>query len=253
MDLAGVRIQRRIGLGTNRLTQTTDNVAFIKAAVDAGVQMIDTAHLYTGGQSEQTIGAAASPVPDGVIVATKGGFGGTGRGRPEVLHAEIEDSLRKLRTDTIRLYYLHRVDPETPLETSLSAIKEYVDRGKILHVGVSEMTVEQLERARKVLPIVAVQNHYNFEERKYDDVVDHCAREGIVFVPFFPLRAGGGPAVAEVARRRHATPRQVILAWLLRRSDVMLPIPGTLSLAHLRENLAAQDLELTKSDLSALA
>jgi aryl-alcohol dehydrogenase-like predicted oxidoreductase len=253
MELAGVRIERRIGLGTNRLTHTPGNVAFIKAALDAGVQMIDTAHLYTGGQSEETIGEAASPVRDGVIVATKGGFGGAGRGRPDVLHAEIEDSLRKLRTDTIRLYYLHRVDPETPLETSLSAIKDYVDRGKILHVGVSEVTVEQLERARKVLPIAAVQNHYNFEERKYDDVVDHCGREGIVFVPFFPLRAEGGPAVAEVARRRRATPRQVILAWLLQRSDIMLPIPGTLSLAHLRENLAAQDLELTKSDLSELA
>src|SRR5690348_1268818 len=206
MELAGVRVERRIGLGTNRLTHTPGNVAFIKAAVDAGVQMIDTAHLYTGGQSEETIGAGASPAPDGVIVATKGGFGGAGRGRPDVLHAEIEDSLRKLRTDTIRLYYLHRVDPETPLETSLSAIKDYVDRGKILHVGVSEVTVEEIERARKVLPIAAVQNHYNIEERKYDDVVDHCAREGIVFVPFFPLRAAGGAAVAEVARRRHATP-----------------------------------------------
>jgi len=253
MELAGVRIERRIGLGTNRLTHTPGNVAFIKAAVEAGVQMIDTAHLYTGGQSEETIGAAASPAPDGVIVATKGGFGGAGRGRPDVLHAEIEDSLRKLRTDTIRLYYLHRVDPETPLETSLSAIKDYVDRGKILHVGVSEVTVEQLERARKVLPIAAVQNHYNIEERKYDDVVDHCAREGIVFVPFFPLRAAGGPAVAEVARRRHATPRQVILAWLLRRAEVMLPIPGTLSLEHLRENLAAEDVKLTKTDLAELA
>ena len=253
MELAGVRIERRIGLGTNRLTHTPGNVAFIKAAVEAGVQMIDTAHLYTGGQSEETIGAAASPAPDGVIVATKGGFGGAGRGRPDVLHAEIEDSLRKLRTETIRLYYLHRVDPETPLETSLSAIKDYVDRGKILHVGVSEVTVEQLERARKVLPIAAVQNHYNIEERKYDDVVDHCAREGIVFVPFFPLRAAGGPAVAEIARRRHATPRQVILAWLLRRADVMLPIPGTLSLEHLRENLAAEDVKLTKTDLAELA
>lgn len=253
MELAGVHIERRIGLGTNRLTHTPEHVAFIKAAVAAGVPMIDTAHLYTGGQSETTIGEALSPAPDGALIATKGGFGGAGRGKPDVLHAEIEDSLRKLRTDTIRLYYLHRVDPETPLEASLAAIKEYVDRGKILHVGVSEMTVEQIERARKVLPVAAVQNHYNIAERKYDGVVDYCAREGIVFVPFFPLRADGGAAVADVARRHHATPRQVLLAWLLHRSDVMFPIPGTLSLDHLKENLAAQDVELSDKEFAALS
>jgi pyridoxine 4-dehydrogenase len=133
----GDREVARIGLGTNRLTNTPENIAFVKAAVAAGVQMIDTAHTYTGGHSEEAIGAALSPPPEGRIVATKGGAGGPGRGRPELLRAEIEESLRRLRTDRIELYYLHRVDPETPLEESLGAIKEYRDRGKIRHVGVS--------------------------------------------------------------------------------------------------------------------
>ncbi len=243
----------RIGLGTNRLTHTPGHVEFIKAAVAAGVQLIDSAHSYTGGQSEETIGEALSPVPEGVVVATKGGIGGAGRGRPEVLHAEIEQSLRSLRTKKIALYYLHRVDPETPLEASLAAIREHVDRGEIQHVGVSEMTVQQIERARKVVDVAAVQNHYNLEERKYDDVVDYCAAEGIVFVPFFPLRAEGKPAVRDIARRHKATPSQIKLAWLLRRSPVMLPIPGTLTMEHLRENLAALDIELTDAEFSALA
>ena len=252
MDVAGIRIDRRIGLGTNRLTHTRENVALIKAAVAAGVQMIDTAHLYTGGQSEDTIGVALSPPPDGVVIATKGGFGGAGRGKPDVLRAEIEDSLRKLRTPAIQLYYLHRVDPETPLEASLATIKEFVDRGAIKLVGISEVTVEQVERARKVVPIAAVQNHYNLGERKHDDVVDHCEREGIVFVPFYPLRAGGGTQVAAVAKRHGATERQVMLAWLLRRSKTMLPIPGTLSLAHLKENLGAEQISLTDDEFATL-
>jgi pyridoxine 4-dehydrogenase len=241
----------RIGLGSNRLTHTRDHVAFIRAATGAGVQMIDTAHLYTGGQSEETIGEALSPPPKDVVVATKGGFGGDGRGRPEVLHSEIEESLRRLRVDAIELYYLHRVDPQTPIEQSLGAIKEYVDRGRIRHVGVSEVTVEQIERERKVVRITAVQNQYNLLERRYDVVVDYCERERIVFVPFYPLRGGGG-RLNEIARRHHATPRQVMLAWLLRRSPVMLPIPGTLSLAHLRENLGALEIELSDEEFEAL-
>jgi pyridoxine 4-dehydrogenase len=243
---------RRIGLGTNRLTHTKENVALIKAAVAAGVQMIDTAHSYTSGQSEQTIGEALGKAPAGCVVATKGGIGGPGRGRPEVLRAEIEESLRRLRTDAIALYYLHRVDPQTPIEESLGAIKEYQDRGSILHVGVSEVGVELIERARKVVTVVAVQNQYNLVERKYDDVVDYCEREGIVFVPFYPLRAGRTARVDEIARRHHVTPPQVTLAWLLHRSPVMLPIPGTLSLEHLKENQSALDLELTKPEYESL-
>ena len=242
----------RIGLGTNRLTKTPENIAFIKRAVAAGVQMIDTAHSYTGGQSEETIGEALSPIPDGCVVATKGGSSGAGRGRPEVLRAEIEESLRRLRTDSIALYYLHRVDPATSLEESLGAIKEYRDRGRIRHVGISEVGIEQIERARKVVPIAAVQNQYNLSERKYDAVVDYCASEGIVFLPFFPLRGRGGAALGEIARRHSATTAQIVLAWLLRRSPGMLPIPGTLSLEHLKENLAATEIELTDAEFEAL-
>lgn len=238
----------RIGLGTNRLTNTPENVAFVREAVAAGIGLIDTAHGYTGGQSEQTIGAAVS-APDPCVVATKGGYGS---GRPEVLSAEIDESLRRLRTDNIGLYYLHKPDPETPLEESLGVIKEYRDRGAIQHAGVSNVSVEEIERARQVVSIAAVQNHYNLSVRTSDDVVDYCAGNGIVFVPYFPLRADGSPAATEIAKRHRATPAQVALAWLLRRSPATLPIPGTLSLDHLRENLAAAKIELTDDEFEAL-
>jgi len=242
----------RIGLGTNRLTRTPDNIAFLRAAVAAGVQMIDTAHSYTSGQSEETIGEALSPLPEGCIVATKGGIGGAGRGRPEVLRAELEQSLRHLGTTSIFLYYLHRVDPETPIEESLTTIKEYRDLGKVRHVGISEVDIDQIERARKVVPIAAVQNHYNLSERKYEAVVDYCATEGIAFVPFFPLRGSGSAALSALAERHGATTQQITLAWLLRRSPVMLPIPGTLSFEHLKENLAASKIELSDAEFEAL-
>ena len=183
--LAGIDVPR-IGLGTNRLG--SEHVQFIRDAVAAGVRHIDTAHLYTGGESERTIGEALEGVDEEVLVATKGGYRGA---RPEVLQAEIEQSLRSLRTGAIGLYYLHRVDPDTPLEESLGAIKAYVDRGAIRHVGVSEVSVEQIERARRVVAIAAVQNRYSVADRGHDDVVDHCEREGIAFVPYYPLR---GPA-----------------------------------------------------------
>jgi pyridoxine 4-dehydrogenase len=241
----------RIGLGTNRLAETRENVAFIGKAVAAGVGLVDTAHLYTGGQSEATIGAALSPLPQGCIVATKGGFR-PGEGRPDVLRSQIEESLRRLRTDSIALYYLHRVDPETPLEESLATIKEFRDDGKIAHVGVSEVGIDQIERAREVVPIVAVQNRYNLSERQHEEVVDYCATEGVVFVPFFPLRGDGGGPLVEIADRHGASPTQIALAWLVRRSPAMLPIPGTLSLAHLEENLAALEIELSDAEYQAL-
>jgi pyridoxine 4-dehydrogenase len=243
----------RIGLGTNRLRDTDAHVAFIRAAVDAGVQMIDTAHLYTAGESEKTIGRALTTPRTEIVVATKGGYGGAGRGRPEVLREEIEQSLAGLRTARIALHYLHRVDPETPIEESLGAIKEYVDRGAIERVGISQVDIPLIDRARKVVPIAAVQNEYNLAERKYDDVVDYCAREGIVFVPYYPLRADPGRALRDTANRHRATPQQVMLAWLLKRSPAMLPIPGTLSLAHLEENLGALSLELSDAEFDELA
>ena len=244
----------RIGLGTNRLRDTKENVAFIRAAVDAGVQMIDTAHLYMKGESEKTLGHALSPVPPGVIVATKGGHYGYGSpGTPEVLRREIEQSLASLHVKRIKLYYLHRVDPETPIEESLGAIKEYVDRGVIESVGISEVDIPMIERARKAVPIAAVQNHYNIDERKWDDVVGYCEREGIVFLPYYPLHVESSRALAETAKRHEATTRQVMLAWLLARSPAMLPIPGTLSLEHLRENLGALSIELTRAECEELA
>ena len=168
-----------------------------------------------------------------------------------MLRAQIETSLRRLRTESIALYYLHRVDPQTPLEESLGAIKEYRDAGKIRHVGLSEVGVGEIERGREVVPIAAVQNHYNVSERKHEDVIDYCAGEGIVFVPFFPLR-GGGRALDEIAARHDATRAQITLAWLLRRSPAMLPIPGTLSLEHLKENLGALEIELTDDEFQTL-
>jgi pyridoxine 4-dehydrogenase len=250
VQLGGVEVGR-IGLGTNRLENSPENVAFIRDAIEAGVTHIDTAYLYTGGDSEKTIGAALNPLPDGVVVATKGGYR-RGEGRPEVLRSQIEESLRRLRTDVIPLYYLHRVDPETPLERSLGVIAEYRDQGRIRNVGISEVSVEQIRAARQVVPIAAVQNQYSLSERKHEAVVDYCASEGIPFVPYFPLRGGGPPALAEIAARHDATPQQVALAWLLRRSPTTVPIPGTLSLGHLRENLAAAELELTDVDIAAL-
>ena len=252
LNLAGRELSR-IGLGTNRLTNTQANRAFIQSAVAAGVPLIDTAHSYTGGESEETIGAALPGVEGSFVVATKGGIGGPGRGRPEVLRAEIEQSFERLRTERITLYYLHRVDPETPIEESLGAIKEYQDQGRVEHVGISEVTIEQIESARRVLPIAAVQNYYNIAERKYDAEVDYCTAEGIVFVPFFPLRAEGPRAVRDVAAKHRVTPQQVLLAWLLRRSPAMLPIPGTLSLEHLRENLAAESIQLTDAEYRSLS
>jgi aryl-alcohol dehydrogenase-like predicted oxidoreductase len=216
--LAGVEVPR-IGLGTNRLT--TERASFVREAVAAGVRHIDTAHLYTGGDSERTIGEAGLPAD--VLVATKGGYR-PGEGRPEVLASQIEQSLRSLRTEAIGLYYLHRVDPETPFEESLGAIKSYVDRGAIRHVGISDVSVEQIERARQIVPIAAVQNEYSLAERKHEDVIDHCEREGIAFVPYYPLEGADDAGEA--------------LTWLLQRSPVVLPIPGTLSIEHLRENLA---------------
>jgi pyridoxine 4-dehydrogenase len=240
----------RIGLGTNRLRNTPEHVAFVKEAVAAGVRFVDTARTYTGGESEEAIGAAFSPLPDECIVATKGGWDGA---RPEVLEAEVDESLRRLRTDSIPLYYLHRVDPETPLEESLGAIRASRDSGKIRHVGVSNVGIDEIERARQVVPIAAVQNHYSLSEREHEPVADYCAREGIVFVPYFPLRGVGGATLDDVAERHGATPAQIALAWLVKRSPTTLPIPGTLSLEHLAENLAALEIELDEADFQALS
>ena len=237
----------RIGLGTNRLTGTPQNIEFLREAIAAGIGMIDTAHTYTGGQSETTIGEVAPPT-DSCIVATKGGFGD---GRPDAIRSEIDESLRRLRTDSIALWYLHRPDQQATIETSLGVVAEYRDAGKIRHVGMSAVTLDQLERAQAVVPITVVQNQHNLVQRASEDVIDHCTASGVVFVPYSPLREQH-PALDGIARRHGATPAQVTLAWLLRRSPMMLPIPGTLSLDHLKGNLGALDLTLDDEEFEAL-
>jgi len=249
LSIAGIEVPR-IGLGTNRLTSSPDDQAFLREAVAAGLGHIDSAHVYSGGDSERGIGQGLSPKPDGVAIATKGGYGGSGD--PESLRAQIDQSLESLHTDAIDLYYLHRVDPQTPLEKSLGTIAEYREAGRVRAVGISAVDVEEIEAAQRVVPIAAVQNHYNVAERRDDDVVDYCEENEIVFVPYYPLKGGGPPSLAEIADSHGATPSQIALAWLLHRSPVTLPIPGTRSIAHLRENLAALEIELTDDEFAAL-
>jgi aryl-alcohol dehydrogenase-like predicted oxidoreductase len=222
--IAGVELPR-VGLGTNRILDTREHHEFLRSAVDAGVRHIDTAHLYTDGASEIAIGNALAPFGDDLVVATKGGYDGA---RPDVLRSEIEESLHRLQVDAIGLYYLHRPDPEVPFEESIGALAEERDAGRIRHVGLSQVSVNQVERAREIVEIAAVQHHYSLVEQGNDDLVSHCESGGIVFVPFFPLRG--------VDHAREG------LAWLLERSVMMLPIPGTLSIEHLRENLEVLDL-----------
>lgn len=245
----GDRQLNRIGLGTNRLTDTPENRSFIQGAVAAGVNHIDTAHLYTSGESESTIGAALEHSPDKPLIATKGGYNG---GQPEQLRKELEQSFERLRTETLDLYYLHRVDPTISLENQLAVFKEYRDAGRIRNVGISEVSIDQIELARTMVPIAAVQNEYSLGERKYDEVVDFCAEEGLVFVPFFPLRGGDKATLGEIASNHDATPQQIKLAWLLKRSPGMAPIPGTLSLDHLKENLGALEIELSDEEFDRL-
>jgi aryl-alcohol dehydrogenase-like predicted oxidoreductase len=246
----GDRRFTRVGLGTNRLTDTEADRSFLTAGVEAGLEFIDTAHLYSGGESELAIGAALAPFAEHVVVATKGNFlpGGGSDG----LRAELELSLERLRTEVIDLYYLHRVDPGVPLEETMNVLKEYRDAGRIAHVGLSEVSVAEIERARSIVPISAVQNEFNLTERMHDEVVDFCASEGIVFVPFFPLQ-GDSPNLAEIAANHDAAPDQIKLAWLLRRSEAMAPIPGTRSLEHLRMNLDALDIELSPEEFETLS
>jgi pyridoxine 4-dehydrogenase len=242
----------RIGLGTNRLTDTPENRAFLQATVqETELNHIDTAHLYTGGESERTIGTALAPYPDDLLVATKGGY--NAGGGVDGLRAEVEESFERLRTETIDLYYQHRVHPDLEVEDAMGLLNEYREAGRISHIGISEVTVEQIERARSVAPVAVVQNEYSLISRMHEEVVDHCAAEGIVFVPYFPLRGEDPPAVAEIAQARGATPSQIRLAWLMKRSPTIVTIPGTLSLEHLKENLGALEIELSDEEFENLS
>ena len=242
---------RRIGLGTNRLTDTAENRHFLQEAVAAGVDFIDTAHLYTSGESERAIGNALAPLRSDLTVASKGAYArGTG---PDDLRRHIDESRERLRTDRIDLYYVHRIHPQNSVESMVTVLAEARSAGKIGRAGVSEVSIEELALARTVMPIAAVQNEYSVAQRKHDEVVDYCTEHEILFVPFFPLRGGDAQAVAAVAGEVGATPHQVKLAWLLRRSPAMLPIPGTSSVEHLEENVAAGELSLEPRERELLA
>jgi len=241
-------------------------IAVLRRALELGVTLIDTADSYGPAVSERLIAEALYPYPPDLLIATKGGLERPGpdrwtpNGRPEHLRAACESSLRRLKLERIELYQLHRIDPAVSLEDQLGTLRELQHQGKIRHIGLSEVSVADIERARQLVPIVSVQNRYNLVERRTtpaaQQVLDHCARAGVAFIPWFPLLAGDlakprGP-VARVAGRLHATPSQVALAWLLRRSPVMLPIPGTSRVCHLEENVAAALRALSDQDFGEL-
>jgi aryl-alcohol dehydrogenase-like predicted oxidoreductase len=233
----------------------------LRRAVELGVTFIDTADSYGPNVSEELIAEALHPYPAGLVIATKAGLLRPGPhqwtrdGRPAHLRAQCEGSLRRLKVDRLDLFQLHRIDPAVPEAEQFATLAALRDEGKVRLVGLSEVTVEEIERARQVVPIASVQNKYNLGERASDAVVDYCAREGIAFLPWYPLGAGGlegVPGLVEVAGRHGATPMQVALAWLLARAPVTVPIPGTSQVAHLEENVAAAALRLTGDDLAAL-
>lgn len=242
---------KRLGLGTNRIADNDESRAILRRVVELGINFIDTAQAY--GQSQEVIGDTLSPYPKNLVIATKGGW--SNDNDPHSLEAQIDESLKLLKLEQIYLWQLHRVDPGAPLTRTMEFLKSQVDAGKIRHIGLSEVSIEQIRAAREVLPILSIQNRYNLTEREHDDVLDYCEQEGIVFIPFFPLSSGSvalNKRLQEVGDRHQATAIQVALAWLLKRSPVMLPIPGTLSPEHLEENLKALQIELTDEDFRYL-
>lgn len=259
----------RLGFGAMRITGAgiwgePDNPSaardLLRRVVDAGVNLIDTADSYGPEISENLIAEALHPYPDDLVIATKGGFERPGPGRwtpacrPERLKRCCEDSLRRLRLERIDLYQLHTVDPRVPIEDSIGALVELQDEGKIRHIGVSNVSGEELDRARQIAAIVSVQNRYNLTDRRSEEVLRECERSGLGFLPWAPLaRAEPDDPVDEIARVHDATPTQVALAWLLGYSSVTLPIPGTGSISHFEENLEAARLELSSDELEALA
>jgi len=262
---------RRLGFGGMRLcgagvmgppADPAAALAVLRHAVDAGVQLIDTADAYGPDINEEQIAAALYPYPPDLVIATKGGStrpdGQWEReGRPAHLKAACEGSLRRLRLERIDVYQLHSPDSKVPFAESIGALKELRDAGKIRHVGLSNVSVAQLDEARRIVPIVSVQNRYNVGARQSDDVVDACERDGLAFLPYFPIEAGSlakarGP-LAAIAERRHATTAQIALAWLLKRAPVIAPIPGTSSRAHLDENLGAAAIDLTQAEFADLS
>jgi pyridoxine 4-dehydrogenase len=247
----------RLGLGAMRLSAApadrTESIRTLRRAVDLGIDFIDTADSYDLGRNEELIAQALHPYPEGLVIATKAGRAHPSPsewidlGRPEYLRQQAELSLRRLRVERLDLFQLHRIDAKVPLADQLGALRQLQDEGKVRHVGLSEVTVEQLEAARAYADVVSVQNLYNVADRRHEDVLDHCAGAGIAFVPWLPIggRPVDDPRTRQVAAELGATATQVALAWLLHRSPAMLPIPGTSSGRHLEENAAALTLELS--------
>jgi pyridoxine 4-dehydrogenase len=234
----------------------------LRRAVEAGVNFIDTADAYGPEVSERLIAEALAPYAKGVVIATKGGLTRQGPnewlpvGRPEYLNQQVEMSLRRLKVERIDLWQLHRIDPKVPVEDSLGVIKRLQEQGKIRHVGLSEVKPKEIDRARKVVDIVSVQNLYNLSDRQHEDVVDYCTKHNIAFIPWFPVASGKlakpGGKLDTAAKTHNATVSQLSLAWLLQRSPVILPIPGTTSVEHLEENIAAADVKLSTDEWKAI-
>lgn len=261
----------RLGFGAMRITgegiwgwppDRNNALKVLKSAVELGVNLIDTADAYGPETSELLISEALYPYPKGLVIATKGGLTRPGpsqwvpNGRPEHLKQAVEMSLKRLRLERIDLYQLHTIDPRVPLEASLGALKEMQDAGKIRHVGLSNVSPEEIVRARKILPIVSVQNQYNIEDRKWEKTLIYCEKESLGFMPWSPIGGARGlkpdNALERAAKAHNASVVQVAIAWLLQRSPVMLPIPGTSSIAHLEENVAAAKLKLTPAEWKAI-
>ncbi len=267
----GGREIHRLGFGAMRITgdgvwgepaDRAECVAVLRRAVELGVDLIDTADSYGPGVSEDIIFEALHPYPEGLVIATKAGLTrqGPGKwlpvGRPEYLRQQCEMSLRRLGVEAIDLYQLHRIDPKVPAEEQFGLLSDLLDEGKVRSVGLSQVGVDEIRAARAVVPVASVQNLYNLTDRSSEDVLDYCEAEGLGFIPWFPIAAGslahpGGPVDA-VASETGATPSQVALAWLLRRSPVMLPIPGTKSVGHVEENCGAATVVLTDDQVASL-
>ena len=253
----------RLGFGAMRITgdgiwgepsDRAEAVRVLRRAVELGINFIDTADSYGPGVSEEIIAEALHPYQPGLVIATKGGFMRPGpnrwveNGKPEHLRSACEGSLRRLRLERIDLYQLHRIDPKVPAEEQLGTLKDLQAQGKIKHIGLSEVSVREIQQARTIVPIVSVQNRYSVTDRGSEDVLKYCEKEKMGFIPWFPLAAGrvsgSESPVRRVAARWKVTPSQVALAWLLARSPVMLPIPGTSKVEHLEENVAAAELKI---------
>jgi|SRR5579872_2568178 len=270
VSLLGQKTVHRLGFGAMRITgdgiwgppkDQAQALSVLRRAVELGVNFIDTADSYGPDVSEDLIAEALFPYPKDLVIATKGGWVRPGPNlwahdaTPEHLREAIDGSLNRLRLERIDLYQLHAPAPVTPFDDSVGALADLQKEGKIRLVGLSNVTREHVERAQKIVPIASVQNRYSFADREWDSLVDYCAQNGIAFIPWFPLGAGKAAheALTAVAKAHGATPLQVALAWLLQRSPVMLPIPGTSSVKHLEENLAAASLRLTSEEFRKLA